>query len=198
MPSRHLTAHRSIVRLRDGAHDRPDWTLAVTMTGRMPRSIGPRGGSSRRLNWRRVRTCFSHDQLGGIWEIIFRMTLPQPSPTVLKRALRPGLLPIVAGGPGGICPVHTEEVTGSIPVSPTQPNGLFQLRDWPFLMPVQHRSTATPERSRSLERRGAGVLPWRRPARVGPVASWMELVELAMLVLCPHGVSAAAPVSQSS
>jgi hypothetical protein len=27
------------------------------------------------------------DQLGGIWEIIFWMTLPEPLPTALKRSL---------------------------------------------------------------------------------------------------------------
>jgi hypothetical protein len=27
------------------------------------------------------------DQLGGIWEIIFRMTLPKALPTALKRSL---------------------------------------------------------------------------------------------------------------
>jgi hypothetical protein len=34
--------------------------------------------------------------------------------------------------------VHTEEVTGSIPVSPTQLSGQLRSRNWPFLMPVQH------------------------------------------------------------
>src|SRR5262245_33351725 len=43
---------------------------------------------------------FCQDQLGGIWEIILTMTLPQPLSTVLKRSLRPGPLPIAAGGPG--------------------------------------------------------------------------------------------------
>src|SRR5579859_343353 len=39
--------------------------------------------------------------------------------------------------------VHTEEVTGSIPVSPTQLTGQLRSCNWPFLMPVQHWSTAT-------------------------------------------------------
>src|SRR5215467_7926006 len=43
---------------------------------------------------------YHQDQLGGIWEIIFRMTLPQPLSTVLKKGLRPGPLPIAPGGPG--------------------------------------------------------------------------------------------------
>jgi hypothetical protein len=34
--------------------------------------------------------------------------------------------------------VHTEEVTGSIPVSPTQLTGQLRSCGWPFLMPVQH------------------------------------------------------------
>ena len=33
--------------------------------------------------------------------------------------------------------VHTEEVTGSIPVSPTQLSGQLRSCSWPFLMPVQ-------------------------------------------------------------
>ena len=33
--------------------------------------------------------------------------------------------------------VHTEEVTGSIPVSPTQLSGQFRARNWPFLIFVQ-------------------------------------------------------------
>jgi uncharacterized protein DUF5753 len=46
------------------------------------------------LNWRRVRAGLSHDQLGGIWEIIFAVILPQPLSTVAKAGLRPGPLPI--------------------------------------------------------------------------------------------------------
>ena len=34
--------------------------------------------------------------------------------------------------------IHTEEVTGSIPVSPTQLSGQLRSCNWPFLMPVQH------------------------------------------------------------
>jgi hypothetical protein len=34
--------------------------------------------------------------------------------------------------------VHTEEVTGSIPVSPTQLTGQLRSCDWPFWVPVQH------------------------------------------------------------
>ena len=43
---------------------------------------------------------FCQDQLGGVWELVLAMTLPQPLSTVLKRSLRPGPLPIAAGGPG--------------------------------------------------------------------------------------------------
>ena len=39
--------------------------------------------------------------------------------------------------------LHTEEVTGSIPVSPTQLSGRFQFRESAVFVAVQHLSTAT-------------------------------------------------------
>src|ERR1700679_3179393 len=60
-----------------------------------------------------------------------------------RRAQPPHVPRQRAIGSAGERLVHTEEVTGSIPVSPTQLSGQFQSRDWPFLMPLQHRSTAT-------------------------------------------------------
>src|SRR5580692_2604526 len=47
-----------------------------------------------------MRAGLSHDQLGGIWEIIFAVILPQPLSTVAKASLRPGPLPIAAADPG--------------------------------------------------------------------------------------------------
>src|SRR5690606_30991346 len=46
--------------------------------------------------------------------------------------------------------VHTEEVTGSIPVSPTTVKGHFPVRKWPFVIsPVTDRATVSgPWRSR--------------------------------------------------
>jgi hypothetical protein len=39
--------------------------------------------------------------------------------------------------------VHTEEVTGSIPVSPTQPKGRFQSQEPAFLIFRQQQTAAT-------------------------------------------------------
>jgi hypothetical protein len=52
--------------------------------------------------------------------------------------------------------VHTEEVTGSIPVSPTQPKGRFQSQEPAFLVLVQQQSAATGHQvSQSLSLRSA-------------------------------------------
>ena len=39
--------------------------------------------------------------------------------------------------------VHTEEVTGSIPVSPTQLTGQLRSRNWPFSILRQQQTAAT-------------------------------------------------------
>jgi hypothetical protein len=57
--------------------------------------------------------------------------------------------PSRAIGSAGERLVHTEEVTGSIPVSPTQVRGRFQTRDRPFLILVQQQSAATERSSRA-------------------------------------------------
>src|SRR5690349_7363455 len=63
--------------------------------------------------------------------------------------------------------VHTEEVTGSIPVSPTQLDGRFLLRESAGFASVQRRSTATLS-CRAVDRACAGLHGWppreqRRP-----------------------------------
>ena len=59
----------------------------------------------------------------------------------------PGTAPVPSGSgrlaQRGERLVHTEEVTGSIPVSPTHLRGRLRSCNRPFLLPVQHRSTAT-------------------------------------------------------
>jgi len=56
--------------------------------------------------------------------------------------------------------VHTEEVTGSIPVSPTQLTGQLRSCGWPFLLPysrkVQQRSLAAEPLAELLERIAGG------------------------------------------
>jgi hypothetical protein len=60
--------------------------------------------------------------------------------------------------------VHTEEVTGSIPVSPTQLTGQSRSCDWPFWILVQQQSAATGLRS---GRANAGRLA--RESRIIPL-----------------------------
>jgi hypothetical protein len=94
----------------------------------------------------------------------------------LQQAVQSACATLGCARADGLCPrrraigsagerlVHTEEVTGSIPVSPTQLNGRFRSRSWPFLISVQQRSTATlciELAARALERltgRGRGNL----------------------------------------
>ena len=65
--------------------------------------------------------------------------------------------------------VHTKEVTGSIPVSPTQLSGQLRSCNRPFLILVQQQSAAVggPAGYESGSRRPAGPLapPPRRPGR---------------------------------
>jgi hypothetical protein len=51
--------------------------------------------------------------------------------------------------------VHTEEVTGSIPVSPTQLSGQLRFCNWPFLVFRQQQTAATGHASQSLSLRSA-------------------------------------------
>ena len=61
--------------------------------------------------------------------------------------------------------VHTEEVTGSIPVSPTQLRGHVPSMDVAFLMAVQQRSTAAGHVSRSPS--------FLRASRVAAEDTWL-------------------------
>ena len=49
--------------------------------------------------------------------------------------------------------VHTEEVTGSIPVSPTQLKGRFRLRNRPFVILVQQQSVQQSRRMSVAQQR---------------------------------------------
>ena len=61
--------------------------------------------------------------------------------------------------------VHTEEVTGSIPASPTQLSGRFRPWTRPFLILAQHQSAATGIRaSQALSLRSASILASAAPA----------------------------------
>ena len=60
--------------------------------------------------------------------------------------------------------LHTEEVTGSIPVSPTQLTGQLRSCNWPFWILVQQQSAATRSKSpsRATDRACQALPEWRR------------------------------------
>ena len=75
--------------------------------------------------------------------------------------------------------LHTEEVTGSIPVSPTQLSGQSRSCDWPFLIFRQQQSAAAGSRtpSRAIGRACRALREWRltgprcrSPLRIGGFA----------------------------
>ena len=64
-------------------------------------------------------------------------------PPIVRAGQQSVVVPLVPTGQSG-CSVllHAEEVTGSIPVSPTQLKATSQLREVAFLLPVQQRCAA--------------------------------------------------------
>ena len=132
---REVGAERERARHRGGQHEaveRRDQDQ-VTEQDQHPAEVVPDDRPSSRTNWpwrsagpRAARMRYAMGTPGMTWG-------PCDGPDSFRRR---------AIGSAGERLVHTEEVTGSIPVSPTQLGGRFQIMDRPFVILVQQQSAA--------------------------------------------------------